>query len=186
MDVAAYLKELLGQEQQVFVPGLGTFSVGKSAVWYDQTRHQFYPPKNSIEFLANEKGNDQLEKYISRQKNISPQAAGYFIEKFVDQLKADANAKNIPVKEALFATEKEAEITDASFNQSNFGLKPISLPALEQPPAVAEHKLTDEKEALPQKDYVENFYREFSSNLPEEEIKPKKKTPVFGWQLCCF
>ncbi|MGI4728871.1 MAG: SPOR domain-containing protein [Janthinobacterium lividum] len=173
MDIAAYLKELLNQEQHVFVPGLGTFSIRKNGVGYDQQQQQFSPPKNSIDFLAEEKNDDLLEKYISTQKNISPQASGYFIEKFVDQLKKEAGTKNIPIKEALFSAEDKVE---ASFNQRNFGLPPIQISTLKTEAVAAKKELATSNEALPQKDNAETFYREFSGSLPQEEIKPKKNT----------
>ncbi|MGI4751546.1 MAG: SPOR domain-containing protein [Janthinobacterium lividum] len=195
MDVAAYLKELLNQEQNVFVSGLGTFLLRKTPVQHNQKQHYFSPPKNWIDFVAEEKTDDKLEKYISQQKNISPQAAHYFIEKFVDQLKKEATAKNIPVKEALFPAEMEAELNyqnaDASFNQVNFGLPSVKISTLKiEPPVVAKEVVTD-KEALTKQDYVENFYREFSTNLPQEEIKPQKNTSfwvaiVLLLAICCL
>ena len=166
MDVAAYLKELLNEDKHIFVPGLGTFLIRKKNA--EQQQHQILPPKNSIDFVAGERDDDVLIKYISAQKNISREASGYFIEKFVDQLKTEADTKNIPVKEALFATD---ENLDAFFNQENFGLPPVSLSALK-----TTQPLAAEEEALPQKDYVENFYREFSENLPQEETRSKKNT----------
>jgi cell division septation protein DedD len=167
MDVAAYIKELLDREHLVYVPGLGTFSKHKIASIYNSGQHQFYPPKNSIDFAEGEKQDDMLEKHIVRQKNISPQAAGYFIQKLVDQLKNDSALKNIPVKEALFPVENEK--TDASFNRENFGLPPVKLSALKK-----EADFTSQ-EAVTKKDYTEDPYRDFSNNLPEEEaIEPKK------------
>ncbi len=188
MDVAAFIKELLGQGQLVFVPGLGTFSIRKTTVGYDKIQHTFYPPKNSIEFFAVEKNDDKLEKYISGQKNISQQAAGYFIEKFVDQLKKEANSKNIPVKEALFFAGQNQ---DASFNEENFGLSPVRLSSLKKEQPTEKNEITADKEALPKQDDVAKFYKDFSANLPQEE--PKLKTNTSFWiatilllAVCCL
>lgn len=188
MDVAAYLKELLGQKQQVFVPRLGTFSIRKTGVGYDEKQHEFSPPKNSIEFFAEEKTDDALAKYISGQKNISPQASGYFIEKFVDQLKKESETKNIPVKEALFSAEINP---DASFNEVNFGLPPIRLATLKKELAVVEKEIPAEETALPNQDYAGNFYKEFSVGLPQEEPKPKTSTSfwvaiILLLAVCCL
>ncbi|RYE17104.1 MAG: hypothetical protein EOP42_32830, partial [Sphingobacteriaceae bacterium] len=101
MDVAVYIKELLLQEQFVYVPGLGTFLTLKTAGVYHPEQQRFYPPKNSIDFVAEAKPDETLENYIKTQKNISAPAAKYFIEKFVDELKKNAINQNIPVKEAL-------------------------------------------------------------------------------------
>jgi len=182
MDVAAYIKELLSQERFVYVPGLGTFLTRKTAGVYNAQQQQFYPPKNSIDFVPEEKQDEILENYISRQKNISTEAAKYFIEKFVGQVKFDAINKNLPVKEVLFPAENEAASATADkkatlvFNQENFGLPPVTLPVIKKEPEPVE------KEAVSKKDYVENFYREFSNNLPEEpeEVKPKKSTAFWA------
>jgi len=171
MDVAAYLKELLNRQQQVFVRGLGTFYIRRNVVEHYLEQQQFYPPKNSIEFVAEDKNDDALEKYISAQKNISQQASGYFIEKFADQLKTDANTKNILVKEVLFA---EDDKPNASFNQENFGLPLINLAALNKQ-QTAETSLIAETESLPEKDQSENFYQQFSNETPEV-AEPKKNS----------
>ncbi|RYE28925.1 MAG: SPOR domain-containing protein [Sphingobacteriaceae bacterium] len=186
MDVAAYLKQLLNQDKHVFVPGLGTFLIRKNAVTYNQ--QQFSPPENRVDFVAGERDDDAFVRFISAQKNISLQASGYFVEKFVDQLKTDAGTKNIPVKEALFAADEQA---DASFNKENFGLSAVRISTLKKELPVEEREVVQEPEPLPQKDYVENFYREFSNNLPEEETKPKNNTGFWGaivllLALCCL
>lgn len=178
MDVAAYIKELLYREQVVYVPGLGTFSAKKTAGTYNQEQQKFYPPKNSIAFTADEKTDQALENYISEQKNISLQAAKYFIEKFADQLKKDSAAINLPVNEVLFPPgdelSPETQKPDTAFNEENFGLPPVNLTTIKSK--------NNEEEIVSKHDYVENFYREFSKNLPEEpvETKPKKSTGLWA------
>ena len=81
MDVAHFIEELLNQEHFVYVPGLGTFLTRKTAGVYNLAQQQFYPPKNSIDFVAEEKQDEALENYISRQKNISQTAAKIFYRK---------------------------------------------------------------------------------------------------------
>ncbi|MVN21116.1 HU domain-containing protein [Mucilaginibacter arboris] len=178
MDVAAYIKELLYQEHFVYVPGLGTFLTRKTASVYNQGQQLFYPPKNWIDFVEEEKKDDALENYMSGQKNISATAARYFIDKFVDQLKADALNRNLPVKEVLFPETGEAVSASLKehtvFNRENFGLPPVNLP-----PVIKEEPIFTEKEAVTKQDYVENFYREFSKNLPEEEESNPQKSIGF-------
>lgn len=172
MDVAAYIKELLNRGHFVYVPGLGTFLKRKSAGIYNPEQQLFYPPKNSIDFVAEEKQDDTLENYISRQKNISQQAARYFIDKFVEQLKNNPDTRNLPVKEALFPegdVTSEDQKTIAAFNQENFGLPPVSLTAIKKTADFAE------KEVVSKQDYIENAYPEVSNDILEEEIKPEKR-----------
>lgn len=190
MDVAAYIKELLYSGQLVYVPGLGTFSKRKTSVVYNEGQQSFYPPKNSIDFVEEEKQDDKLENYISKQKNISATAANYFIEKFVGQLKNDALNKNLPVKEVLFPAENETSAenkkADTVFNEENFGLPPVRISALKKIPGFAE------KEAATKENDAENFYTAFSVNALEEkeESKPKRSTgfwaSVFLLLLICL
>jgi hypothetical protein len=176
MDVAAYIKKLLYQEQFVYVPGLGTFLTRKAAGFYHQEQQRFYPPKNSIDFVAEEKQDETLENYISQEKNISPTAARYFVEKFVDQVKNDSISKNISVKEVLFPEEAEtisATKTDASFNQKNFGLPPVHLSTIKT-------TAFPEPEPAAKPDYIDNFYKEFTtSNIAEQEVVKEKKSTGF-------
>ena len=173
MDVAAYFKELLNRERMVYVPGLGTFLTRKSAGVYNREQHRFYPPKNSIDFVEEEKQDQSLENYISQQKNISPVAARYFIEKFVEQLQSSARTKNIPVKEALFPAETEAVENPnlaPAFNMENFGLPPVSLPLRKKPTEPAE------KELVPEPNPIADINQEFSNILEDEETVPKRST----------
>ncbi len=181
MDVAAYIRELLSREHAVYVPGLGTFSKRKIAGVFKEEEQSFYPPKNSIYFVAEEKPDETLENYISKQKNISQDAAKYFLEKFVDQLKSESDIKNIPVKEALFPAEDELvkEKSYTPFNEENFGLPAVNISPIKEMADSTEKSFTD-KEAITKQDYVENFYREFSNNLPEEEPKSKRSTSFWA------
>lgn len=178
MDVAAFIRELLSLEHAVYVPGLGTFSKHKISGVYNQEQQAFYPPKNSIDFVAEEKQDNTLADYISKQKNISNDAAKYFLEKFVDQVRSEADTKNIPIKEALFSLEDEmgTEKGYTSFNEENFGLPPVIVS-----PTKENSNFINDKEAITKQDYVENFYREFSNNLPDETEETKRKRSNSFW-----
>ncbi|MGI4022310.1 MAG: SPOR domain-containing protein [Janthinobacterium lividum] len=177
MDVAAYIKELLHKEQFIYVPGLGTFLTRKTAGVYHPEQQRLYPPKNSIDFVAEEKQDETLENYIKVQKNISATASKYFIEKFVDELKKNAINKNIPVKEALFSAENKSGAEhkiDADFNKENFGLPVVKLSTLKTVPDFPK------KEETIQQEYAGNFYREFSENDSQKhEVAPPKKNTGF-------
>ncbi len=172
MDVAAYIKQLLQQEQFIYVPGLGTFLMRKTAGIYHPEQQRFYPPKNSIDFVAEAKQDERLENYISKEKNISANAAKYFIEKFVDELKKNAINQNIPVKEALFSAEKKISPV---FNKENFGLPVVKLSAVKKASELPE------KEEIIQQDYIGNFYREFSRKHAEEQAIAKTKRDTVFW-----
>jgi hypothetical protein len=172
MDVAAYLKELLYQERVVHVPGLGTFLTRKSAGVYNHELHQFNPPKNSIDFVEEEKQDEALENYISLNKNISTTAARYFIDKFVEKLKTEAATKNIAVKEVLFPAEEEVKsgLAVQAYNMENFGLPPVSLSIPKK--IIAQ----EENEPESKENQVDTFYQEFSNSSIETETQPKRNT----------
>ena len=181
MDIAPYINELLDRDQLVYVPGLGSFFTRKTPGVYNQLHQKFYPPVNTIDFLQETRADDTLKNHISADKNISAQAAGYFIDKYVDQLLQDEKTQNRSVKEALlsdrfpFSAENNS---DAPFNKENFGLPQIDLLPIKQP-AAAEEPAGNQPLPAPEKDYVENFYREFSQNIPDERAVKSRK-PFWG------
>lgn len=76
------------------------------------------------------------------------------------------------VKEALFPAETVGlKENDAAFNQENFGLPPLTLSPL-QP-------ISEDKNFEPTKDYVGNFYNDFTNTLPEEVVAVTKRSTGF-------
>jgi hypothetical protein len=97
MDVANYLSELLMQNGEVNVPGLGYFVQLKVDGYYDNTQSKFYPPTNKIQFDQQYHDDDVLLQYIADKKKISLASSKYFTAKFIDNLRQEAMVKEVPL-----------------------------------------------------------------------------------------
>jgi len=90
MDLAIYINELLGLRGEVNVPGVGYFTQKRVAGYYNESEKKLYPPRHEIVFNPEPRDDDELARYISKKKNISPASAKYFIEKYTAGLKQKA------------------------------------------------------------------------------------------------
>lgn len=133
MDVGFYLGELLMQQGEASVPGLGHFVQARMSGYFDENEHKFYPPYHQAKFTPQwAVDDDTLAEYIATKKNISVESARYFTERYVDNLKIEALLGEVPVGNiGSFCTEY-AELTfkpaakiadDATF----YGLESVSL-----------------------------------------------------------
>jgi hypothetical protein len=91
MNLADYLSELLGQHDEVSVPGLGCFIRERIKGYYSDREAKFYPPQHQVKFVPIPKDNDDVfTQYVADKKNISLASSKYFAEKFVAKLRDDA------------------------------------------------------------------------------------------------
>jgi uncharacterized integral membrane protein len=97
MDVANYLSELLMQNGEVNVPGLGYFTQIKVDGYFDNTQNKFYPPTNKIQFDPQYLDDDVLLQHIANKKKISLASSKYFTAKFIDNLRQEAMVKEVPL-----------------------------------------------------------------------------------------
>jgi hypothetical protein len=90
MNLADYLSELLGQHDEVSVPGLGCFVRERVNGFYNDRDAKFYPPYHKIKFTTQQKDDDTFAQYVADKKNISLASSKYFAEKFIVKLKEEA------------------------------------------------------------------------------------------------
>jgi hypothetical protein len=90
MNLADYLSELLGQQDEVSVPGLGYFMRTRINAFYNEAEHRFYPPYHQVTFLPPAKDDDTFAQFVADKKNISLASSKYFVEKFIAKLREDA------------------------------------------------------------------------------------------------
>ncbi|HTE02321.1 MAG TPA: hypothetical protein VK668_23690 [Mucilaginibacter sp.] len=88
MDLAVYISELLGQQGEVNVPGIGHFAQVRINGYYDERESKFHPPTHTINFEAGADENEGLANYISQKKNISLASSKYFIDKYIIDIKS--------------------------------------------------------------------------------------------------
>lgn len=132
MDLGFYLGELLMQQDEVSVPGLGYFTLARKSSHYADDKHKFHPPYNQVEFDNQFITDDTLAQYVAQQKNISITSANYFVEKYVTGLKEQALSEKVAIGNlGWFYTENNRltfQSVDKLVNDSRFyGLEPVSI-----------------------------------------------------------
>jgi hypothetical protein len=132
MDVGFYLGELLMQQGEVSVPGLGYFVQVRMGAYYDENERKFYPPYHQAQFDIQSIDDDALAEYIAVKKNISISSAKYFTEKYITNLKQQSLVSEVPIGNlGHFYTEQTQLIfrpADKIIDDTIFyGLEPVSI-----------------------------------------------------------
>jgi hypothetical protein len=108
MNLADYLSELLGQYEEVSVPGLGYFVRERVNGYYNEKEARFYPPYHKVKFVPQPKDDDTFAQYVADKKNISLASSKYFAEKFVSKLREQAlTGKYLFADLGLFYTDQD-------------------------------------------------------------------------------
>ncbi len=131
MDIGIYIADLLRNQDEVSLPGLGTFTKERIPGYYDRTSNSFLPPSYQVSFTDKLSEASPLPDYISFRKNLSLSSAEYFVRKFtsgiLDVLETSGIAEVKPLgiirqkKENL--TFERSETLDVAGRF--YGLKPI-------------------------------------------------------------
>jgi hypothetical protein len=132
MDVGFYLGELLMQQGEVSVPGLGYFVQARISGYYDENERKFYPPYHQAQFDVQSIDDDSLAEYIAVKKNISVASAKYFSEKYITNLKQQALIDEVPIGNLGFFY---TELTQLTFRPAEkiiddtifYGFEPVSI-----------------------------------------------------------
>ena len=133
MDLAVYISELLGQQGEVNVPGMGNFAQIRVNGYFNEQEKKFYPPSHEVSFKPQSTDSDELAVYIAGKKNISLASSKYFIDKYVITTKQDAETKEVEVEGlgylykngAMLAFKADSKkVNDPEF----FGLPPVKIP----------------------------------------------------------
>jgi hypothetical protein len=132
MDVGFYLGELLMQQGEVSVPGLGYFVQVRMSGHYDENERKFYPPYHQAQFDIQSIDDDALAEYIAVKKNISIASAKYFTEKYITDLKQQSLVSEVPIGNlGHFYTEQTQLVfrpADKIIDDTIFyGLEPVSI-----------------------------------------------------------
>jgi hypothetical protein len=187
MDVGFYLGELLMQQGEVKVPGLGNFSQIRMSAYYDENEELFYPPYNKVHFEPQaDVDNDDLAEYLVAKKNISISSAKYFIEKYIVNLRLQAIVADVPLGNMGFFYTDRAELSfkpnDRLIDDSElYGYVPVkinkanAIPAYQEPVAVPEiiYPLSRPEIVYPQPEpeQTEHVEEENIESVAEEKIE---------------
>lgn len=164
MDIGLYIADLLSEQDEVSVPGLGTFMKKRVAGSYDKISNSFRPPSYQVTFNNAVSGFYPLREYICSQKNLSVSSAEYFIKKFSAGLLELLNTSNFAEIKPLGIFHKKNEVllfeaSDTFELAGNFyGLKPIAELKKKLGPAEAEIK-KEVKEEIEENEDLEETSR---------------------------
>jgi len=87
MDIARYIADLLKENKEVSVPGMGSFYIKRQPASFDNESNTFFPPKKELGFKTEESDPSLLINCITDVKNISEPSAKYFAENFGSEIK---------------------------------------------------------------------------------------------------
>jgi hypothetical protein len=141
MNLADYLSELLGQHDEVSVPGLGCFIRERIKGYYNDKEDKFYPPHHRVKFVPKPKDDDDtFTQYVADKKNISLASSKYFAEKFISKLHEDAaRGKYTFADLGSFQTEQDQLVfkpyDKISSDPAFYGYIPVSIKKTGQIPS---------------------------------------------------
>jgi hypothetical protein len=133
MDIAAFISELLEHQNELMVPGLGSFYRSPVEGYYNKEQQQFYPPTLQLQFNAGLKEDDgKLVELIAADKHITAASAQYFVDKFVTDLLAQLNNGSVSLDElGTFSMSRDQVVFTAkkltNNNELYYGLAPVKL-----------------------------------------------------------
>ncbi len=132
MDVGNFISDLLAQHGDVSVPGLGCFAHTRINGHYNEREGKIYPPTYSVQFDPQFIEDETLAQYIADRKNISLASSKYFTEKFINNIKLQAQDEEVALADlGWFYTEGDQLYFRPSTGNSSdpefFGYEPLSL-----------------------------------------------------------
>ncbi|MCQ6958163.1 SPOR domain-containing protein [Mucilaginibacter aquariorum] len=140
MDVGYFISELLAQNGNVSVPGLGNFTHTRINGHYNEKEGKLYPPTYSVQFDPQEVDDVTLVQYIADRKNISLASSQYFTDKFINGIKLQAQSAEAPLADLGWFYTQDAQLffklnTEVSTDPDFFGYQPVKLRKLGAAPA---------------------------------------------------
>lgn len=170
MDVGYFISELLAQHGDVSVPGLGYFARTRVNGHYNEKEGKLYPPTYSVQFDPQNIEDETLAQYIVDKKNISLASSKYFTEKFITNIKLQAQSAETPLGDLGWFYTEGSQLyfrpnTGLSTDPDFFGYQPVNLHKLGSEPVVSESAATPVEEeykthvAVPQPEEETDGYR---------------------------
>jgi hypothetical protein len=173
MDILSYLTTLIKTHKEVGVPGLGTIYKKKSPGRYDTETHSFLPPSYTLSFTSDLKEQELLTGIISKKKNISTDAATYFVEQFSQNILDElSNQQESDFGDLGTFSTTSGSLTFIPKQDQNFGFDFFGLPALEDKLTLDQEtkELTTEETQIQETNLV-------ATELPQEELLKVEEEP---------
>ena len=178
MEIGLYIAELLSEQDEVSVPGLGTFIKLRVPGSFDESNNVFNPPSYRLTFKEEDVPYSGLSQYISNHKNLSIASAEELIKKFISGIKDSLNNSGISEIKHLGSLYKEngilafKAVDNFGIAASFYGLKPIAeLNSKFAPPAPTQeaNQGNNETEAP---DYTRPLTEEDETESPKAKLVP--------------
>lgn len=146
MNIEKYIQQILTEQNELIVPGLGSFTKTEKTPEIMHIESKMTPPGSLIGFNSNISLNDGvLERYISEKENISNDEAKVAIANFVSHLWARLHKKEFVNLSGIGRLYEDFE-QNLQFlpDKSNLNKSSYGLPEVEAKP-VLQHKTADDK-----------------------------------------
>ncbi|WP_448528355.1 SPOR domain-containing protein [Raineya sp.] len=102
MNIGAYLREVLQENEEVIVQDLGTFQTSYASAEIHPVTHLFSPPNKNINFHTKTKASNLiLEHYISQKESVPIEEAKEQVRNFVSNLKMNLGIEKRIALESL-------------------------------------------------------------------------------------
>lgn len=191
MNIAKYLIELLLQQDEVQVSGLGTFKTPYIASKINVSRNTIEAPRKTIIFDADETPllQDDLSQYVAVREQIGQEQAEEVVEAFVQSLKNDTLHLGHTALEGLgtFVYDANGNLKliaemENQFNKETFAMNEIELPATRAISDIAQEVPSEEMPVAAGASYADEEMpkKKTVSSVLETNVLPKEKpaTPV--------
>lgn len=160
MEIGLYIAELLVEQDEVSVPGLGTFIKIRVAGSFDESKRVFNPPFHKLAFKEEDIPYSGLSQYISNHKNLSVASSEELIKKFASGIMNSVNNSDTAEIKHLGSLYKENNnlnfraIENFEVSGRFYGLKPISEHKNVSPFPLEEETIQQNKDKIEAPDYT--------------------------------
>lgn len=167
MEIGLYIAELLGEQDEVSVAGLGTFFKERVPGTFDKHSNLFYPPSYHLSFKKDVFSFSGLSEYISMKRSLSISSSEELIKKFTETILDVLNGSNaVEIKHlgSLYKINEQLTFKSSdSFGIADkfYGLKPIpelNATAVSLPEKAFKAELTESKPRIENNEADEEIY----------------------------
>lgn len=190
MDIGFYIADLLRNQDEVSLPGLGTFTKVRVPGSYNPISNSFSPPSYEVSFTDKLADFNSLYNYISLKKNLSLSSAEYFVKKFTSSISEILKTSGIAEVKPLGIIRQKNEILafepslTSAISGEFYGLKPIIERKGKIESVINEVNLPVNNQGGSIEDFINSHGEEdfFQEQEPYADESPKNRTllVIFG------
>ncbi len=171
MKLDRYIQELLIENDNIIIKGLGAFEKTLESAVIDEKSGQIQPPHMTIKFdgtLKTDSG--KLSKYVAAKERISEEEVVKNIAEIVGKWEEDLKAGKLISFEGLGMLSQDK----AGIKKFDAQIQAGSFPDMYGLPVLSVEETTNNRQNRPTKDFKKKPFPE-KKNIPEKKIIPEKK-----------